>query len=74
MWLVDRLKEAVGITAAPPPPSKPVREAASAQSTDEPGWRRLSGDGLSDISHRSDEGHRTGDAGARRALSQALAG
>ena len=52
MWLVDRLKEAVGITAAPPPPSKPVREAASAQSTDEPGWRRLSGDGLSNQNDR----------------------
>ena len=52
MWLVDRLKEAVGITPAPPPPSKPVREAASAQSTDEPGWRRLSGDGLSNQNDR----------------------
>lgn len=35
---------------------------------------RMAGDGLSEVSHRSDEGHRTGDAGARRALSQALVG
>lgn len=52
MWLIDRLKEAVGITAAPAQQSNPVREAASAQGADEPGWRRLSGDGLSNQNDR----------------------
>ena len=33
---------------------------------------RLSGDGLSDITHRSDEGHRTSNAASQAALDQAL--
>jgi hypothetical protein len=51
MGLFNRLMEAVGITAAAPAPA-PMREAASAQGSDEPGWRRLSGDGLSSQNDR----------------------
>ena len=40
-------------TAPEPTPEKPMREAASAQgSSDEAGWRRLSGDGLSGSNER----------------------
>ncbi|WP_226462683.1 phage portal protein [Hydrogenophaga taeniospiralis] len=52
MGLFDRLKEAVGITPAAAPAPAPMREAASAQGSDEPGWRRLSGDGLSSQNDR----------------------
>ena len=52
MGLLNRLMEAVGITAAPAPEPAPTREAASAQGADEPGWRRLSGDGLSNQNDR----------------------
>jgi plasmid maintenance system antidote protein VapI len=46
--------EAVGMAPAPAPAPAPVpiREAASAQGADEPGWRRLSGDGLSNQNER----------------------
>lgn len=54
MGLWNRLMEAAGMAAAPAaaPASAPVREAASAQSADEPGWRRLGGDGLSSQNER----------------------
>lgn len=52
MGLFNRLMEAVGFTAAVDPAPVPVREAASAQGSDEPGWRRLSGDGLSSQNDR----------------------
>lgn len=37
---------------APAPTPAPMREAAGAQGTDEPGWRKLSGDGLSSQNER----------------------
>ena len=58
MRFLNRLMEAVGIATAPPsepapvPPPAPMREAASAQGSEEPGWRRLSGDGLSSQNDR----------------------
>ena len=54
MGLLNRLMEAVGMAPAPAPAPAPVpiREAASAQGADEPGWRRLSGDGLSNQNER----------------------
>lgn len=44
MGLLNRMMEAIGL--APAVPVAPVREAAAAQGNNEPGWRRLSGDGL----------------------------
>ncbi|WP_448252908.1 hypothetical protein [Ottowia oryzae] len=56
MGLWHRFIEAVGVTTAPSPDPapapQPMREAASAQGADEPGWRRLSGDGLSTQNER----------------------
>lgn len=54
MGFFDRMLEAVGLlpAAAPTPTPTPMREAASAQGSDEPGWRRLSGDGLSSQNER----------------------
>lgn len=55
MGLLQRLAEAVGL--APPPAAEvpapaSMREAASAQSADEPGWTRLTGDGLGRANER----------------------
>lgn len=51
MW--NRVKGMLGFdqaeaepTAAPTPAPAPMREAASAQGSDEPGWRKLTGDGI----------------------------
>lgn len=44
MGLFNRMFEALGM--APAPAAAPVREAAAAQGNNEPGWRRLYGDGL----------------------------
>lgn len=56
MRFFNRLMEAVGMSPAPPsapaPTPAPMREAASAQGSEEPGWRRLSGDGLSSQNDR----------------------
>ena len=50
MWLLDRL---LGRKAEPTEPqTQRVAEAAGAQTKDEPGWRRLSGDGSSGPSDR----------------------
>lgn len=49
MGLLNRMMEAIGLAPAVPvaaPAAVPVREAAAAQGNNEPGWRRLSGDGL----------------------------
>jgi hypothetical protein len=53
MGFFDRMIEAVvGLLPAAAPEPAPMREAASAQGSDEPGWRRLAGDGLSNQNER----------------------
>lgn len=54
MNFFTRLMEAVGLSpaAAPAPAPAPMREASSAQGTDDAGWRRLTGDGLSNQNDR----------------------
>ena len=47
MGLLNRMMEAIGLAPTVPATTPaPVREAAVAQGNNEPGWRRLSGDGL----------------------------
>lgn len=57
MKMFDRLLGVMGLEvaaqpAAAPTAPAPLREAASAQSAAEPGWRRLSGDGISTQNER----------------------
>ena len=51
MRLLNRMMEAIGLAPAMPA-AAPVREAAAAQGNNEPGWRRLSGDGLAGQNER----------------------
>ena len=50
MGLIQRFMEAVGY--APTEDAKPVREAASAQSDGEAGWRKVTGNGLDSVNER----------------------
>lgn len=52
MSVIDRVKAFFAPQQPAPEATAPVREAASAQSADEPGWSRLSGDGLGSQNQR----------------------
>ena len=52
MGMLERLMGLFNDPSPAPAPTAPVREAASAQSTDEPGWRKLSGDGIANMNDR----------------------